>query len=81
MPTLTPLATRVGVHIAEDTDYYLSPVGDEEIVAEIGGATPGDSHPLRLFENPGHRNDLIALRLARSQTNTPGIGARITLPV
>jgi hypothetical protein len=27
--------------------------GDEEIVAEIGGATPGDSHPLRLFETLG----------------------------
>src|SRR5206468_3111138 len=37
--------------------------GDEEIVAEIGGATPGDSHPLRLFENPGHGNDWINLRL------------------
>jgi len=28
------MATRVGVHIAEDSDYYLSPLGDEEIVVE-----------------------------------------------
>ena len=33
--------------------------GDEDIVAEIGGATPADSHAMRLFENPGHGNDWI----------------------
>ena len=51
--------------------------GDEEIVAEIGGATPGDSHPLRLFENPGHGNDWINLRLVGVKTNRAAIGARI----
>ena len=55
--------------------------GDEEIVAEIGGATPGDSHPLRLFENPGHGNDWINLRLLGVTTNRSAIGARITLRV
>jgi tetratricopeptide (TPR) repeat protein len=55
--------------------------GDEEIVAEIGGATPGDSHPLRLFENPGHGNDWISLRLVGVKTNRAAIGARIRLTV
>jgi tetratricopeptide (TPR) repeat protein len=55
--------------------------GDEEIVAEIGGATPGDSHPLRLFENPGQGNDWINLRLVGVKTNRAAIGARITLTV
>jgi tetratricopeptide (TPR) repeat protein len=55
--------------------------GDEEIVAEIGGATPGDSHPLRLFENPGHGNDWISLRLVGVTTNRSAIGARIRLTV
>jgi hypothetical protein len=55
--------------------------GDEEIVAEIGGATPGDSHPLRLFENPGHGNDWINLRLVGAKTNRAAIGARIKLTV
>ena len=55
--------------------------GDEEIIAEIGGATPGDSHPLRLFENPGHGNDWINLRLVGVKTNRAAIGARITLTV
>jgi tetratricopeptide (TPR) repeat protein len=55
--------------------------GDEEIVAEVGGATPGDSHPLRLFENPGHGNDWINLRLVGVKSNRAAIGARITLTV
>ena len=55
--------------------------GDEEIIAEIGGATPGDSHPLRLFENPGHGNDWINLRLVGQKTNRAAIGARITVTV
>ncbi|HLG54816.1 MAG TPA: FG-GAP-like repeat-containing protein [Vicinamibacterales bacterium] len=55
--------------------------GDEEIVAEIGGATPGDSHPLRLFENPGHGNDWINLRLVGVKSNRAAIGARVKLTV
>jgi tetratricopeptide (TPR) repeat protein len=55
--------------------------GDEEIVAEIGGATPGDSHPLRLFENPGHGQDWLSVRLVGVKTNRAAIGARIKLTV
>jgi ASPIC and UnbV/FG-GAP-like repeat len=55
--------------------------GDEDIVAEIGGATPGDSHPVRLFENPGHGNDWINLRLVGVKTNRAAIGARIKLTI
>ena len=55
--------------------------GDEEIIAEIGGATPGDSHPLRLFENPGHGHDWLSVRLVGVKTNRAAIGARIKLTV
>jgi tetratricopeptide (TPR) repeat protein len=55
--------------------------GDEEIVFEVGGATPGDAHALRLFENPGHHNDWIALKLVGVKTNRAAIGARITVTV
>jgi hypothetical protein len=55
--------------------------GDEELIAEIGGATPGDSHPLRLFENPGHGHDWLSMRLIGVKTNRAAIGARITLTV
>jgi hypothetical protein len=55
--------------------------GDEEIVFEVGGATPGDAHALRLFENPGHRNDWLTLKLVGVKTNRSAIGARITVTV
>lgn len=55
--------------------------GDEEIVFEVGGATPADAHALRLFENPGHGRDWITLKLVGVKTNRAAIGARITVRV
>ena len=55
--------------------------GDEEIVFEVGGATPGDAHALRLFENPGHGNDWITVKLVGVKTNRAAFGARITATV
>ena len=55
--------------------------GDQEIVAETGGATPADSHTMRVFENPGHDNDWVALKLVGTKSNRAGIGARIQLTV
>jgi FG-GAP-like repeat/ASPIC and UnbV len=55
--------------------------GNEDIIAEIGGATIGDSHALRVFENPGHGNDWINLKLVGVKTNRVAIGARIKVTV
>ena len=55
--------------------------GYEDIIAEIGGATPGDSHALRVFENPGNGNDWISLKLVGVKTNRSAIGARIKVTV
>ena len=55
--------------------------GQEEIVDDVGGATPGDSHALRVFENPGHGNDWISLKLVGVKTNRAAIGARIKVTV
>jgi tetratricopeptide (TPR) repeat protein len=55
--------------------------GDQEIVFEVGGATPGDAHAIRLFENPGHGNDWVALDLVGVKTNRDAIGARISVTV
>jgi tetratricopeptide (TPR) repeat protein len=55
--------------------------GDEEIVFKVGGATPGDAHAFRLFENPGHGNDWLGLRLVGVKTNRAAIGARIKVTV
>jgi tetratricopeptide (TPR) repeat protein len=55
--------------------------GDEDLVFEVGGSTPGDAHALRLFENPGHGNDWINLKLVGVKTNRAAIGARIAVTV
>jgi tetratricopeptide (TPR) repeat protein len=55
--------------------------GNEDIIEEIGGATPGDSHALRVFENPGHANDWITIKLVGVKTNRAGIGARVKVTV
>lgn len=55
--------------------------GYEDIIAEVGGATPGDSHALRVFENPGNGNDWISVKLVGVKTNRAAIGARIKVTV
>jgi tetratricopeptide (TPR) repeat protein len=55
--------------------------GYEDIFAEVGGATPGDKHAFRLFENPGNGNDWINLRLIGVKTNRAAIGAQIKVTV
>jgi len=55
--------------------------GDEDIVAEVGGAVPGDRHALRLFENPGVGNDWVTLKLVGSKSNRAALGARIKVTV
>jgi hypothetical protein len=55
--------------------------GNEDIVAEIGGAVPSDAHALRLFKNPGSGNDWINVHLAGVKTNRGAIGARIKVTV
>ena len=55
--------------------------GQEDIVAETGGAVPGDRHAIRLFENPGNGNDWITVRLVGVKSNRAAIGARIKVTV
>jgi hypothetical protein len=55
--------------------------GDEDIVFEVGGATRGDRHAMRVFENPGHGNDWIDLSLKGVKSNRTAVGARITVTV
>ncbi len=51
--------------------------GDQDVFAVMGGAFSGDVAPNVLFENPGHGNHWIKLRLEGVRSNRGAIGARI----
>ena len=55
--------------------------GDEDLLEVVGGAIPGDSHAFRLFENPGHGNDWISVRLVGVRANRAAIGAKVKVTV
>ena len=55
--------------------------GDEDLLEVIGGGVPGDSHTFRLFENPGHGNDWLGVRLTGVKANRAAIGARVKVTV
>ena len=55
--------------------------GDEDIFAVMGGAIAGDVYQKVLFENPGHQNHWVTLRLLGTNSNRRGIGARIQVTV
>ena len=55
--------------------------GNDEIVTEIGGASIGDAHALRLFRNPGNGNDWINLKMVGTKTSRSAVGARIVVTV
>jgi hypothetical protein len=55
--------------------------GHEAIVAEIGGAVPGDKHTMRVFRGPPNDNDWINVRLVGVKSNRAAIGAEIKVTV
>jgi hypothetical protein len=56
--------------------------GDVDIFLSSGGATPGDEAHNILFQNPGHGNHWINVKLVGTKSNRAGIGAqvRVDLP-
>jgi hypothetical protein len=55
--------------------------GHEDILAEIGGAVPGDEHAMRVFANPGNGNDWLNLHLVGVKSNRAAVGAQIKVTV
>lgn len=55
--------------------------GDQDIYSVMGGAYAGDHYRNVLFQNPGHGNHWICLKLEGKCSNRPGIGARIKLVI
>jgi hypothetical protein len=51
--------------------------GDQDIYENMGGAVSGDVYHNVLYENPGHGNHWITLKLEGVQSNRAAIGARI----
>jgi len=59
----------------------LNRSGNEDIVVNSGGAVPADEHALRVFHNPGNKNDWINVHLVGVKSNRSGVGAQIKITV
>jgi hypothetical protein len=55
--------------------------GDQDIYHSVGGAYEGDYYPNALYENPGHGNHWLKLKLEGKQSNRSAIGARIKVVI
>lgn len=55
--------------------------GDQDIYMSIGGAYEGDVYYNALYENPGHGNGLLKLKLVGVKSNRAAIGARIKVTI
>lgn len=53
--------------------------GNVDLFVEMGGAIPGDQYHNILFQNPGHDQAWITLRLTGTRSNRAAIGARLTV--
>jgi hypothetical protein len=51
--------------------------GNVDLFIVLGGATPGDRFHNALFQNPGHDNNWLTVKLVGKKTNRAAIGARI----
>jgi hypothetical protein len=51
--------------------------GNVDVFIQLGGPALGDKYHNVLFQNPGHDNRWLTLKLTGRQTNRPAIGARI----
>ena len=55
--------------------------GDQDIFTVMGGWFTGDAYMNALFENPGHGNHWITVRLRGTRSNRFGVGARLRVLV
>ena len=55
--------------------------GDQDVFEQMGGGYPGDQFHDALYENPGHGNHWITLKLSGDRSNRSAIGARIRIDI
>jgi len=53
--------------------------GNVDVFIQMGGVVNGDQYHNILFQNPGHANHWLTIKLVGKQTNRAAIGARIRL--
>jgi hypothetical protein len=53
--------------------------GNIDLFVEVGGAVPGDCYHNLLFQNPGHDNAWVTLKLVGEKSNRAAIGAKIKI--
>ena len=53
--------------------------GDRDIFVQVGGFYPGDGFVNALYENPGHGNRWLSIKLVGAQSNRAAIGARVAV--
>lgn len=53
--------------------------GNVDVFIEMGGAINGDKYHNILFQNPGHDNNWVTVKLAGEKSNRAAIGARIKI--
>ena len=51
--------------------------GDQDIFVQVGGFYPGDGFGNALYENPGHGNRWLSVRMVGTESNRAAIGATI----
>ena len=55
--------------------------GNVDLFIQMGGTVNGDKYHNILFQNPGHDNDWITVKLIGKKTNNAAIGARIKVVI
>ncbi|MDA1188433.1 MAG: CRTAC1 family protein [Chloroflexi bacterium] len=55
--------------------------GDQDVFMQIGGFFPGDAFLSALYENPGHGNHWLSIKLVGTKSNRDAMGARIKITV
>ena len=55
--------------------------GDQDVFVQVGGFYPGDGFVNALYENPGHGNKWLSVKLVGTKSNRAAIGARIRVAV
>jgi hypothetical protein len=55
--------------------------GDLDLFVVLGGGYPGDRGYNALFQNPGHRNHWLKVKLIGTKTNKSALGARLQVDI